>query len=155
MLAQCWFSNIDPTLVDGSWLPGVLCYLWNSMTTTSFVFTELANTMKYGGRLLYNLVFTEWRHCVSQNEVWGRGVLYNLVFTEWHHCVSQNYVVVPVITRCVACMVDLIISTYICFIKILSLSSRHRVQNSSPDGSRGSSEKSVFMIERGRSTKYE
>ena len=23
--------------------------LWNSMTSTSFVFTELANTMKYGG----------------------------------------------------------------------------------------------------------
>ena len=154
MLAQCWFSNIDPTLVDGSWLPGVLCYLWNSMTTTSFVFTELANTMKYGGGLSYNLVFTEWRHCVSQNEVWGRGVLYKLVSTEWHHCVSQNYVVVPVITRCVACMVDLIKSTYIWFIKILSLSSRHRVQNSCHHGSRGSSEKSVFMIERGRSTKY-
>ena len=29
--------------------------------------------MKYGGGVLYNLVFTEWRHCVSQNEVWGRG----------------------------------------------------------------------------------
>ena len=43
------------------------------MTSTSFVFTELANTMKYGGGFLYNLVFTEWRHCVSQNEVWGRG----------------------------------------------------------------------------------
>ena len=47
--------------------------LWNSMTSTSCVFTELANTMKYGGGFLYNLVFTEWRHCVSQNEVWGRG----------------------------------------------------------------------------------
>ena len=33
--------------------------LWNSMTLTSFVFTELANTMKYGGGVLYNnLVFT-------------------------------------------------------------------------------------------------
>ena len=32
-----------------------------------------SNTMKYGGGFLYNLVFTEWRHCVSQNEVWGRG----------------------------------------------------------------------------------
>ena len=42
------------------------------MTSTSFVFTELANTMKYGGGFLYNLVFTEWRHCVSQNEIWGR-----------------------------------------------------------------------------------
>ena len=47
--------------------------LWNSMTSTSFVFTELANTMKYGEGLLYNLVFTKWRHCVSQNKVWGRG----------------------------------------------------------------------------------
>ena len=58
------------------------------MTSTSFVFTELANKMKYGGGLLYNLVFTEWRYCVSQNEVWGRGV-YNLVVTAWRHCVSQ------------------------------------------------------------------
>ena len=33
--------------------------LWNSMTLTSFIFTELANTMKYGGGVLYNLVFTE------------------------------------------------------------------------------------------------
>ena len=45
----------------------------NDLDTTSFVFTQLANTMKYGGGFLYNLVFTEWRHCVSQNEVWGRG----------------------------------------------------------------------------------
>ena len=88
--------------------------LWNSMTSTSFIFTELANTMKYGGGFLYNLVFTEWRHCVSQNKIWGRGFyitlcspsdvtafhrmkygggfLYNLVFTEWRHCVSQNEV---------------------------------------------------------------
>ena len=40
--------------------------LWNSIST-SFVFTELANTRKYEGGFLYNLVFTEWRHCVSQN----------------------------------------------------------------------------------------
>ena len=46
--------------------------LWNS---TSFVFTELANRMKYGGGFLYNLVFTEWRLCASQNEVWERGVI--------------------------------------------------------------------------------
>ena len=39
------------------------------MTMTSFVFTELTNTMKYGGGFLYNLFFTEWRHCVSQNRV--------------------------------------------------------------------------------------
>ena len=71
--------------------------LWDLMPSTSFVFTELANTMKYEGGFLYNgflynLVFTEWRHCGSQNEVWARGggVLYNLVFIEWRHCVSQN-----------------------------------------------------------------
>ena len=57
-----------PPLFSPSWL-----ILWNSMTPTSFVFTELANTIRYGGGFLYNLVFTEWRHCVSQNEVWGRG----------------------------------------------------------------------------------
>ena len=47
--------------------------LWNSMTSTSFVFTEVAHTIRYGGGFLYNLVFTEWVHCVSQNEVWGTG----------------------------------------------------------------------------------
>ena len=26
-----------------------------------------------GEGVLYNLVFTECRHCASQNEVWGRG----------------------------------------------------------------------------------
>ena len=58
--------HIEPALVQ------LFCETeW--MTLTSFVFTELANTMKYGGGVLYNLVFTEWRHCVSQNEVWGRG----------------------------------------------------------------------------------
>ena len=41
--------------------------MWNSMTSTSFVFTDLDNTMKYGAGFLYNIVFTEWRHCVSQN----------------------------------------------------------------------------------------
>ena len=53
--------------------------LWNSMTSTSFVFTELANTMDYGGGFLYNLIFTEWCHCVSQNEVWGRGCYITLI----------------------------------------------------------------------------
>ena len=28
---------------------GIFYILWNSMTSTSFVFTELTNTMKYGG----------------------------------------------------------------------------------------------------------
>ena len=36
---------------------------------TSLRFTEWS----MGEGVLYNLVFTEWRHCVSQNEVWGRG----------------------------------------------------------------------------------
>ena len=54
------------------------CILRNSITSNSFVFTELANTMKYGEYyiymyILYILVFTEWCHCISQNKVWGRG----------------------------------------------------------------------------------
>ena len=66
--------------------------LSNSLSTTSFVFTELANTMKYGGGFLCNLVFTEWRHCISQNEVWGR-VCYITLFspsdvTAFHRIVS-------------------------------------------------------------------
>ena len=36
-------------------------------SSTSFLFTELVITMKYGGGFLCNLVFTEWRQCVSQN----------------------------------------------------------------------------------------
>ena len=47
--------------------PQYTSFLWNSMTSTSFIFTELANTMRYGRGFLYNLVFTEWRHCVPQN----------------------------------------------------------------------------------------
>ena len=31
----------------------------NSIALTSNIFTELANTMKYGGRVLYNFLFTE------------------------------------------------------------------------------------------------
>ena len=33
--------------------------LWNLIALTSNVSTELANTMKYGGRILYNVVFIE------------------------------------------------------------------------------------------------
>ena len=46
-------------------MPHILKYgkiiLWNSIAWTSFVFTELANTMKYGvgGGGLYIIVFTE------------------------------------------------------------------------------------------------
>ena len=48
--------------------------LWNSMTMTSFVFTELANR----GGVLYNLLFTEWRHCAWQNDVWEKGTYITL-----------------------------------------------------------------------------
>ena len=37
---------------------GLTPIMWNSITLTSFVFTELANKMKYGGGVLY-IVFTE------------------------------------------------------------------------------------------------
>ena len=73
--------------------------LWNSVTSTFFVFTELANTMKYGGGFLYNLLFTEWLHCVSQNEVCGRGCYITLFspsdVTAFHRisCVQVNLVV--------------------------------------------------------------
>ena len=73
--------------------------LLNSMTLTSFVFTELANTIKYGGGVLYKLVFTEWRHCISQNDVWGRGCYVTLfspsdvtAFHRIRYCMSQNEV---------------------------------------------------------------
>ena len=65
------------------------------MTSTSFVFTELANTMKYGGGFLCNLVFIEWRHCVSQNWVWGRGWYITLFspsdVTAFHRLISRWY----------------------------------------------------------------
>ena len=35
------------------------CAVFCEMTLTSFVFTELDNTVKYGGGVLYNLIFTE------------------------------------------------------------------------------------------------
>ena len=77
--------------------------LWNSMTLTAFVFTEMANTMKYGEGVLYNLVFTEWRHCVSQNEVWGRGCYITLFspsdVTAFHRiekdCPSESHLRCP------------------------------------------------------------
>ena len=59
---------------SAQWYVGIL---WNSMTLTSFVFPELAYTMKNGGGILYRpkLVFIEWHHWVSQNEVRGRGLI--------------------------------------------------------------------------------
>ena len=60
------------------------------MTSISFVSTELGDTMKYGEgsfqpcfHRVTSLRFKEWSM--------GEGVLYNLVFTEWRHCVSQNF----------------------------------------------------------------
>ena len=64
--------SINPALVElcvycaYSVVTLIAAILWNSMTSTSFAFTELANTIKYGGGFLYNHDFTEWRHCVSQ-----------------------------------------------------------------------------------------
>ena len=43
----------------GSCLLTVYSLKLNDLDTTSSVFTQLANTMKYGGGFLYNLVFTE------------------------------------------------------------------------------------------------
>ena len=43
------------------------------MTSTSFVFTELASTMKLGEGSYITLFSTECRHGVPQKEVWGRG----------------------------------------------------------------------------------
>ena len=70
-VALCLSSSAKLDL-KGVWYLVSDTILWNSMTSTSCVFTELANTMKYGGGFLYTLVFTEWCHCVSQNKVWGR-----------------------------------------------------------------------------------
>ena len=39
------------------------------MALTSFVFTELANTMKYGGRVLHNLALTEFPFKTVSGEV--------------------------------------------------------------------------------------
>ena len=48
----------------------LLCFHW------------LANTMKYKGGFLYNLVFTEWRHSVSQNR---RLKSFFILNTRHHH----------------------------------------------------------------------
>ena len=47
---------------------------------------ELANTMKYGGGLITLFSPSD----VTAIYRMGEGVLYNLVFTEWRHCVPQN-----------------------------------------------------------------
>ena len=57
------------------------------MTSTSFVVTELANTMKYGEGSYITLFSPS---DVTAFHRMGKGVLYNLVFTESRHCVSQN-----------------------------------------------------------------
>ena len=85
MLAECWASVVydrsifcetqrpRPPLFSPSWLiqwgMGEGCYitLFSPSDVTAF------HRRSMGEGVLYNLVFTEWRHCVSQNEVWGRG----------------------------------------------------------------------------------
>ena len=53
-----------------------LSILWNSIALTSSIFTELANTIKYGKGVLYNFVFT----CHSK-----RFPVTSLRFTEFFH----------------------------------------------------------------------
>ena len=56
-----------PSLFSPSWLiqwsmgKGSYITLFSPSDVTAF------QRMKYGGGVLYDLVFTEWRHCVSQN----------------------------------------------------------------------------------------
>ena len=64
----------------------LISILWNSI---SFVFTELANTMKYGEGS-YITLFSPSDVTAFYRMKYGEGMLYNLVFTEWRHCVSQN-----------------------------------------------------------------
>ena len=62
---QCW-STVGQRLLAQHWpstgsmyrVCRVFCKRM-TMTMTSFVFTQLANTIMYGGGVLYNLVFTE------------------------------------------------------------------------------------------------
>ena len=51
------------------------------MTSTSFVFTELANTMKYEEGSCITL-FSPSNVTAFHNMKYEKGVLYNLVFTE-------------------------------------------------------------------------
>ena len=75
MLAQCLrcWPNINPLNSHDASKHHFASLKNDLISLTSSVFTELANTMKYGGGVLYNLVLTEWRHWVSYNEIWGRG----------------------------------------------------------------------------------
>ena len=63
--------------------------LWNSKTLTSFVFTELPNTMEYTGEGVTLLAPSDVT-AFHRMKYGGEGLIYNLVFTEWRHCVSQN-----------------------------------------------------------------
>ena len=69
-----------PPLFSPSWL--IQWSMGEGSYITLFLPSDVTafHRMKYGGRgVLYNLVFTEWRHCVSQNITCFRG---------WH--VIQN-----------------------------------------------------------------
>ena len=72
------------------------------MTSTSFVLTELANTMKYGGGFLYDLVFTEWRQCFQEL---GQGLVFAEISQQptytniWHLHVSLGHQIVSLRTN--------------------------------------------------------
>ena len=89
-----WRNHKSPVSISSIFHDLTERILWNPMTLTAFVFTELANTMKYGGGLLYNLVFTEWRHCVLQNCHISRRLLSpNFLFGRYgrsHHLCYQT-----------------------------------------------------------------
>ena len=65
------WTNVGSMLVQQHW-PDIgwrFVIAWCALLSVKLNDHDHANTMKYGGGLLYNLVFTEWRYCVSQNEV--------------------------------------------------------------------------------------
>ena len=49
--------------------------LWNTITLTSFVFTELANTMKYGGGFLLTLFSPSDINALHRMKYGGGGVI--------------------------------------------------------------------------------
>ena len=58
-LMHFYSNRVGYKITSGHAILSDLHILLNSMTLTSFVFIELANTMKYGGGVLYTLVSTE------------------------------------------------------------------------------------------------
>ena len=65
------WANIKPTLPRAWWGTALFCETqWPRppLFSPSWLIQWSMGEDSYN-----NLVFTEWRHCVSQNEVWGRG----------------------------------------------------------------------------------